>query len=69
MHVNWRASSMHAAVVALCNSVMQTVVAFGAHLTGQENVSITALVNSVLVLISVAQIATSNGNARTDTHP
>lgn len=62
MRVNWRASSLHAAVVGMCNSILQLVASFGVDLSGGEDVAITCTVNSGLVLLSVVLIASTNGN-------
>jgi hypothetical protein len=66
MKINWRASSLHAAVIGLCNSILQAASAFGAHLTASQNVSITAICNSLLVILSLTVIGVTNGNG---THP
>jgi hypothetical protein len=58
VHINWHAAPFHAAVVALCNAVLQAASSFGAHLTGPQEVSITSLMNALLVLLSVIWVTT-----------
>lgn len=57
MSINWRASSLHAAVVGLANSAIQLVSAFGVHLTSDQNVAITGITNSLLLVLSVLLIS------------
>lgn len=56
MNINWRASSVHVAVVGLVNSCIQLVSAFGVHLSSDQNAAITAVVNSLLLVLSVTVI-------------
>ena len=56
MHLNPRASSLHAAAVGLLNAILQAISAFGVHLTGDQNVAISAVVNSLLVVLSLLVI-------------
>jgi hypothetical protein len=58
--INWRASSLHAAVVGVTNAVLQAVTAFGVTLTGAQNVAITSVTNSMLVLLSALLIASTH---------
>ena len=53
MKLNVRASSLHAAVIGLSNSIIQAASAFGAHLSSDQNLAITGLVNSLLVILSL----------------
>lgn len=63
MRLNLRASPLHAAVVGLSNAVIQCVSSFGVHMTSDENVSVTALVNAAWILVSVVLITSTNGSA------
>jgi len=62
MHINWRASSLHAAVVGLANSVLQLVSSFGVHLSSDENAAITSVLNSLLLVLSVLVIQSTGGS-------
>lgn len=61
IRVNWRASSLHAAIVGVFNSLLQVVAAFGVTISGAQDVAITSCVNSFLVLASLVVIASTNG--------
>ncbi len=63
MKINWRASSLHAAVVGLSNSVIQCVSSFGVHLSSSQNVAITGVVNSLLLVLSVLVISGTSASA------
>jgi hypothetical protein len=45
--------ALHAALVALVNASLQVVVAFGVSVSDAQNVAITAVTNSLLVVLSV----------------
>lgn len=60
IHVNWRASSLHAAVVGVVNAVLQVVTTFGVDVSGSQDVAITGATNAILVLLSVVLIASTS---------
>lgn len=62
--INWRASPLHAAVMGVCNSMVQVVSAFGIHMNGSQDAAITGILNSLLICGSQLLIAVSNGNGR-----
>jgi hypothetical protein len=61
--INLRASPLHAAVIALVNSLLQAGPAFGVHVTGTQDVAVTSILNCVLVLLSVAFIQGTSAEA------
>lgn len=60
MSINWRASSVHVAIVGFVNSCIQLVSTFGVHLSSDQNAAITAVVNSLLLVLSLTVIQSTN---------
>lgn len=64
MRVNWRASTLHAAVIGVANETVQLASSFGVHLTAMQDESITSLMNAGLILASALIITSTNGNGQ-----
>ena len=61
MNINWRSSTIHAAVIGLANSAVQLASAFGVHLTSTQNAAITSFMNAGLVALSAIVISSTGG--------
>ena len=59
--INWRSSTVHAAIVGLANSIVQLVSAFGVHLTSTQNAAFSSFMNAGLIVLSVVVISSTGG--------
>ena len=63
MRINWRASTLHAAIIGLANTAVQLASSFGVHLTSSQDEAITSFMNAALIGISAVVISATNGVA------
>jgi len=61
MRVDLTSAPVHVAIIALLNSVLQLVIAFGGDITDAQNAALTAVGNSLLLAVSLV-VTRSAGN-------
>ena len=62
--MNWRAPTLHAGVVGLCNAAVQLASSLGVHLSPYQDEAITGFMNAALILLSAVIISSTNGNGK-----